>query len=60
MFRRSSYCKTDSPMCVEVEIGTDGWVAVRDSKEPGSRPLEFTGDEWRAFVAGVRAGEFDL
>jgi hypothetical protein len=34
-------------------------VLVRDSKDPSAVVLAFTPDEWAAFVAGVRAGEFD-
>jgi hypothetical protein len=45
--------------CVEVAF-TDGQVMVRDSKAPGDATLCFTPSEWRAFLAGVRAGEFDL
>ncbi|MEV0298295.1 DUF397 domain-containing protein [Nocardia sp. NPDC050710] len=45
--------------CVEVAF-FDGWVAVRDSKDLFSPVLWFTPSEWRAFLAGVRAGEFDL
>jgi hypothetical protein len=33
---------------------------VRDSKDPQGPVLLFTPDEWRAFVGGVRNGEFDL
>jgi hypothetical protein len=33
--------------------------AVRDSKEPTGPILTFAAREWRAFVDGVRAGEFD-
>lgn len=36
-----------------------GGVAVRDSKRPADAPLIFTVAEWLAFVAGVKAGEFD-
>jgi hypothetical protein len=35
-------------------------VGVRDSKSPGDAHLMFTATEWRAFVEGVRLGEFDL
>ncbi len=35
-------------------------IAVRDSKDPGGPVLDFTPAEWRAFIAGVRDGEFDL
>ena len=46
--------------CVQVLFG-DRIVKVRDSKSPGhDRFLVFTHDEWRAFIAGVRDGEFDL
>jgi hypothetical protein len=36
-----------------------GAVALRDSKDPDGPALVFTPDEWRAFAAGVRAGEVD-
>jgi Domain of unknown function (DUF397) len=45
--------------CVEIALAADG-VAVRDSKDRGGPALRFTPDEWRAFVAGVKGGEFDL
>jgi len=32
---------------------------MRDSKLDESPILEFDGDSWAAFVAGIRAGEFD-
>ncbi len=35
-------------------------VAVRDSKDRQGPVLTFTPAEWRAFVVGVRSGEFDL
>jgi hypothetical protein len=41
--------------------GHDGTVLVRDTKDRGRGPVQrYTSDEWRAFVAGVRSGEFDL
>jgi len=45
--------------CVEVALLTDG-VTVRDSKNPVGPALRFTPAEWLAFIAGARAGEFDL
>jgi hypothetical protein len=36
-----------------------GIVAVRDSKDPDGPKLAFTADEWAAFTAGVKDGEFD-
>jgi hypothetical protein len=43
--------------CVEVASQT-GVVAVRDSKDPDGAPLILTPDTWRAFLAGVRAGQY--
>jgi Domain of unknown function (DUF397) len=44
--------------CVEVAV-TGPEIAVRDSKDRGGPVLRFTPGEWRAFLAGIRAGEFD-
>ena len=58
-FTVSSYCHGGG--CVAVAVLPDGaGVAVRDEKQRGGPVLEFTADEWRAFVAGIRGGEFDL
>jgi len=46
--------------CVEVRVLADGTVGLRDSKDTTKPPHIFTTREWDAFVAGVRAGEFDL
>jgi hypothetical protein len=46
--------------CVEVADNLPGVVAVRDSKDPAGLALIFTSDEWKAFVGGIRDGEFDL
>jgi len=45
--------------CVEVAF-VGGAIAVRDSKNPVGPALIFTPDEWDAFVAGAKDGEFDL
>jgi Domain of unknown function (DUF397) len=45
--------------CVEVASLPDGEIGVRDSKDVEGPVLRFTSDEWRAFVGGVRSGEFD-
>lgn len=57
-FRISSYCSVGG--CVAVGRSSDGAVLVRDTKAPEQQPLVFDAEEWRAFVAGVKAGEFDL
>lgn len=46
--------------CVEVAHLPDGSTMVRDSKHPDGAVLTFTPAEWTAFVAGAKAGEFDL
>jgi Domain of unknown function (DUF397). len=46
-----------------VEVATDlrhAAVLVRDSKRPADGVLAFSPQEWRAFTAGIRDGEFDL
>jgi hypothetical protein len=45
---------------VETAVLPDRRVAVRHSKQPGGAILLYTPAEWRAFVAGAKAGEFDL
>ncbi len=44
--------------CVEVARLVEG-AAVRDTKDRSGPVLRFTETEWAAFVAGVKAGEFD-
>ena len=44
--------------CVEVAF-VDKSVAMRHSLDPAGSVLTFTLGEWAAFLAGVRAGEFD-
>jgi hypothetical protein len=56
-WRKSSHSGNNG--CVEVAQGDDQ-VAVRDSKDPSGPRLLFTPLEWRAFLAAVRDGEFDL
>ena len=58
-WRKSSHSGDNGGACVEVARNLPGAVAVRDSKDPEGPKLVFTPDEWRAFAAGVRAGQFD-
>ena len=44
---------------MEVHVA-DEHVHVRDTKDRQGSFLTFTHSEWRAFVAGVRLGEFDV
>jgi len=54
-WRRSSYCGSNA--CVEVAKVAERFL-IRDSKNPDSAPLEFSAEEWRAFIAGVKRGDF--
>jgi hypothetical protein len=58
-FRKSSVSGASNPACVEVGFETSA-VLMRDSKDRGGPVLRFTVAEWKAFVTGVKAGEFDL
>jgi len=45
--------------CVEVADLPDRHVGMRDSKDAHGLVLRFPAEEWRAFLGGVRNGEFD-
>jgi len=56
-WRRAKGCGSDA--CVEVAV-TDDHYLIRDSKNPETEPLRFGRQEWIAFLAGARAGDFDF
>jgi len=64
-FRKSSFCEpTDGWACVEVAIdpsatGATSVATVRNTTSP-DKQIGFSRDEWLAFVAGVKNGEFDI
>lgn len=60
VWRKSSRSGGNGGQCVEVATNLPGMVAVRDSKDPDGPKLTFTPAEWRAFIGGVKTGEFDL
>ena len=45
--------------CVEVASLAEGGVGVRNSRDAEGAVLQFTPDEWHAFIGGVHNGEFD-
>jgi hypothetical protein len=57
-FRKSSF--SGGASCVEVCRLADGRIAVRDSKHPDLTPNHFTPSSWKAFLTGIRKGEFDV
>ena len=57
-FKKSSFSGYNDCHCVEV--ASDGAsVSVRHSTEDQGM-IQYTPDEWSAFIKGVKAGEFDL
>ena len=55
-WRRSSFCASGE--CVEVAT-RGGMVLIRDSKAPGAGVLTYSADEFRSFIRGVVAGQFN-
>jgi Domain of unknown function (DUF397) len=53
-WKKSSYSGNTGD-CVEV-AGTLEGVAVRDSKDRGGPELEFSPENWRGFLADIKAG----
>lgn len=58
--RRTSSHSGQNGDCVEVAQTRSGLVAVRDSKDRGGPVLAFAPEEWQAFTAALKDGEFDL
>ena len=62
MWRKASFCASGE--CVEV-AERNGMIVLRSSKGPRGIPVgslrrvHYTAQEWRAFLLGVKAGEFD-
>jgi uncharacterized protein DUF397 len=58
-WRKSTHSMSNGD-CVEVAFLASGDVALRDAKAgDAGAVLVFTPSEWRAFVKGVKNGEFD-
>lgn len=56
-WRRSSLCSSGA--CIEVAADGSS-VYLRDSKALDGAVLRFTREEFAAFTAGVKGGEFDV
>jgi hypothetical protein len=59
-WRTSSFSGSDGATtgCVEVAPLPDGGIAVRDTKDRSRAAHRHSAPAWRAFLTGVRAGEF--
>jgi Domain of unknown function (DUF397) len=49
----------DAAAAPKHKAGAGRLILMRDSKNPDGPVLAFTEAEWRAFIAGVKDGEFD-
>jgi hypothetical protein len=56
IWRKSSKCANSE--CVEIAREQD-MILLRDSKSPETPPFRYTTEEFRAFIHGAKAGEFD-
>jgi hypothetical protein len=56
---RKSTRSSSNGDCVEVADNLLGVVAIRDSKNATRGTLRFASAEWKAFLDGVKLGEFD-
>ncbi|MFT2017295.1 DUF397 domain-containing protein [Streptomyces sp. 796.1] len=59
---KSSYSGSNGGQCIEwapAQVAATGTVPVRDSKNPQGPALAFGTTAWTAFVAGVKAGDFN-
>lgn len=59
---KSSYSQSNGGECIEwapARVSATGVVPVRDSKDPHGPALAFDVAAWSAFVAGIKAGDFD-
>lgn len=57
-YRKSSFTGKDRWACVEVAM-RQGVVGVRSTTDPQKVTVYYTAEEWLAFIAGVKNGEFD-
>lgn len=58
MWNKSSHCISNGNY-VEVTQLPVGSVGIRNSRDTEGPVLQFTPEEWQAFLGGVRFGEFD-
>ncbi|TPQ20968.1 DUF397 domain-containing protein [Streptomyces sporangiiformans] len=56
-WRKSSYSNQAGGDCVEVAVGCQGVVPIRDSKAPNGPALHFEASSWAAFIDELRAGQ---
>jgi len=55
---KSSYSGSQGGNCVEVAVGAQGQVLVRDTKNREGEILAFTAELWRDFASQLKAGRY--
>lgn len=55
----AAFCGPNGGNCVEVNLGTQGLVGLRDSKLAAGPVLVFDDEEWGAFLDAAKSGQFD-
>ena len=58
-WRKSSH-SNGATNCVEVALLPDGTIGVRHSRRPDAEVIVYSRAEWTAFLAGVKAEEFEF
>ncbi len=58
-WKKSSRCDNSGPNCVEVASIAGDMVQVRNNQRP-EVVASFSREEWTTFLAGAKAGEFDI
>ena len=59
-WRKASFSTNNGGNCIEVAPLSDGRVGIRDTESPDRRPFVVSAPVWRAFLDGVKSGEFDF
>jgi Domain of unknown function (DUF397). len=61
VWRKSSRSNGTGGDCVEVAVvsGNKPMIAIRDSKNPRGGVLAVSTGDWRAFVAGIKRGDYN-
>ncbi|MGI5171149.1 DUF397 domain-containing protein [Spirillospora sp. CA-253888] len=60
VWRKSSRSQGGSGNCVEAAHAPTHGILVRDSKNPGARPLALPSDAWRTLVTAIKDDQYDL
>jgi hypothetical protein len=55
----AALCGPNGGNCVEVNLGTSGFVGLRDSKLVAGPVLVFDDEEWVTFLDAAKSGQFD-